>query len=441
MDDTTETTDNPQPDQVPPPSGNATDLVGLTDEQIAFLTPYEEQGWKLKGRRRILLMAPLSETLVIDLGRRAAAVDVELREKRQGKNARSAALQREKKEREGVISDRSRRLDAGFDELGRRMSQADLAEYSRHIAALRGDYDEFEQGRKDEITGLREELAKLETEQATLAQTIREGRGSCQVPVVDMADYLEGTVLSLRLDNLTEHSRRPLAEHERQLALFAENVPYPALSDDEYKLAIYGRISDAARGYAARVGLDLTESQARKVVRQMLPNEEIPMEDIEIQEDEAAANPNPDEPHDFVAVDTNPDAACDLCGEHRLFELHPDTQDRTGTSDDTSDAEAPIDDGRRFNVVFHEAKATRHMGLAKLLVEGFLAVDTKTAKAMLNEGTVLAREKTLAIAQGLAKRLRDAGALVSVDEAVLEGDGVLLDSTVQRIGKEAAAGE
>jgi hypothetical protein len=433
MDDTTETpTTDVQPDQVPPPT-TIDSIARLTDGQRAFVAPYLDEGWKWHGFRRILVMTALTDNLVVELGNEAAALDVELREKRQGKNARQAALQREKKEREGVISDRSRRLLDGRDELGRPMSEADKAEYSRHIAALRAEYDRFETDRKDELKALREELAELESKQAAIGAKIRDGRGNAQVSVVDLIDYSAGEVLSLRLDRFTEHSRRGLEDHERQLALFSENVPHPALSEDEYKLAIYGRISDAARGYVARTGLEVTEAQARKIVRQMLPDEEIPLEDIEIQDD---APPSADEPHDFAGEGTD----CDVCGQHRLYELHPDTT-ADHVANEVEQGEAPVDDGRRFNVVFVEVKKRSEIAAAKLVMDLYLATDLQAAKALLREGQVLASGKTLEIANGIAKQFESIGALVSVDEAVLEDDGVLLDSTARRVGKDAAAGE
>lgn len=242
-----------------------------------FVIALVAEGWDVKEVRDAVLNIPLSEEMVAALGEQLANDDEALREMRQEKNALYARLNREKKEREGAVSNLAGRVRDGHDEIGRYMLQHDKADYARRMAALRGELDAFLVDKAEQQSRMRERLKDLEDAQAKIAAKIGTGKGPMQVTVIDLADYGSGLVRTIRTDNGEQpYPDRPLDEHERQLGLFGQRVQAPPMIASEMTLAISGRIVDAAAQYAVRVGCD--EQQARKAIRSMLPDDELPPE-------------------------------------------------------------------------------------------------------------------------------------------------------------------
>jgi large subunit ribosomal protein L7/L12 len=248
----------------------------LTPEQAAHLDPHLLEGWQYQGRRRLVLMTTLSDSQIVELGREAVHLNRQLDVKRQARLARQQALQREKKGKEGALTSVSARIDAGTDEIGRKMSESDLADYSRRYSALSDEYDAFEQARVSELRALKEEVDQLEEQRQKIAAKIREGKGNVAVVVADLKDFFHGRARCIRLDDGSIVFERDLKDSERQLGLFGADLDLPSLSDEEYRLAVAGRTKDAARSYAARTGM--TEKNAAGAIRRLLPDEELPPE-------------------------------------------------------------------------------------------------------------------------------------------------------------------
>jgi ribosomal protein L7/L12 len=301
-------------------TGTAPVLPELPLEQLAHLEPHLKEGWKYREKRRQICHVRLTRPQVGELGHQAAKLDVELKTKRQGRNARQAALNREKKEREGAIHNLSTRLLEGFDELSRPMDVESKAAYSERIAALRAEYDAFEVARKEELQALKEELEELEGQAKKVAAKIASGHGDMPVTVIDLVDFASGIVRSIRLDTGGIWAQRELAEHERQLGLFTSRVEYPELDAHEYALAVRGRLWDAARYYVKRTALDLTEAGAVGIIRQMLPDEQLPPEEGELP-------PEKDDAHDEGEPPLTDEALVAMLEEHGKREGSPFTPD------------------------------------------------------------------------------------------------------------------
>ena len=245
-------------------------LVLKPDEE-SILRTYLKEGFVPTLRRRTPVQMPLSDEKIVELGEQAAKLDGDLRVMRQGKNATSAALQREKKEREGAMHQMSALLVTKKDALGKALTIAERAAYTRQHAQIRKEYDEFEASRKETIAGLKEQLDEAEAAHTALSERIATGMGSEMVSVIDLTDYMSSTVISIRCDNGQETDRRALKDHERQVPLFEEISNAPAMTDTEYALCVAGRIGEAGRSYAARN--KLTEAKARQLLQAILPSE------------------------------------------------------------------------------------------------------------------------------------------------------------------------
>jgi hypothetical protein len=256
------------------------------DDEQKKIQPLIDLGWTLRARRSHTVSTKLSDEVIGEIARSRALLGVELRAKRQGKNARAAALNREKHEKQGVLEHYSGLVLAGHDELGRPLSVSDVAELGRRVADLQEKYDAFEAERKAELTGLREEIADDDATCTALSAKIRDGGGWTTTPAVVLAHYADGVVATFRLDSMIEVERRNLTEEERQGSLIEAiegqveiEADLQPLASGEYTLAISGRALDAARSYARRCGM--TESAALKCIARLLPDEEMPPEEPE----------------------------------------------------------------------------------------------------------------------------------------------------------------
>jgi hypothetical protein len=273
------TTESAEPTPKPPPQ----QWRDLTDEQRARLQPYFLEGWKIRSRRRQPVNTVLDDAQVAELGKLGNTINDDLRAAERARKDLNNALNDEKAHRKGAITSLSERLATGKDEMGRQLTVSELAWYTRRVAALREEYDAFLAESKARRAAASEEEQRLEEEQQAIARKIRSGRGAVHVDVVDLVDYAGGEILVIRLDNGDELHRRGLSDHERQLELFGRASGLPALSVTEYAYACAGRIGDAARSYSKRCSI--SESEARKAVRLLMPDEDLPPEPEEVDDD------------------------------------------------------------------------------------------------------------------------------------------------------------
>jgi hypothetical protein len=239
--------------------------LAMNEVETAACANLVREGFVPTLRRRYPVLMPLSDAKIVELGKQAEHLDAELRELRQSKNAKAAALTREKHEREGAMRALSERVRMEKDELGKKLDLADLAKYTRLAAAARRQYDEWEVERKAILKQLKVEFDEKETGHAALSATIDNGKGPEQVSVIDLMDFRSSTVASIRADTGEEVSRRALEEHERQQALFISLSDADSLTDKEYGLCVQGRSAEAIELYAARhPGMD--KMKARTIV-------------------------------------------------------------------------------------------------------------------------------------------------------------------------------
>jgi gas vesicle protein len=264
----------------------------LREDEAAAVAPYVGDGWTPTGRRRQPVTMPLSDEQLVELGEQAACLDGDLRVMRQGKNATSAALNREKKEKEGAMHMLAARLRSKKDELGKELSMSERATYTRQLARVRREFDRWEEERKATIQRLKDDLDAKEKEHGLLSERIERGEGSAMVSVVDLTDFASGTVVSVRVDTRAEVGRRKLQDHERQLPLLDELDAAPAMTLDEYALVVAGRVERAADLYAQRNGmafdrgLRLVKAMNPDEVDEELPGEESALADGVVSDDE-----------------------------------------------------------------------------------------------------------------------------------------------------------
>lgn len=252
--------------------------LNLTDEEANAIAEYERQGFTPHARRKYPVDVPLTDAQLAEFGDEVSAIDAELKVLRQGKNATSAALNREKKEKEGEMHSLAARIVTKKDLLGKPLSVADRASLARQQAQARKDFDAWEENRKASIKALADELKAKEAGHAELSEKILNGKGKDLRVVIDLIDYTTSTVVSVRVDTREEIGRRALKDQERQQAMFDDVSGAESLNDAELKWGYSGQANKAVESYMYRT--DMPEAKARVIVKYMLgKDEELPEEE------------------------------------------------------------------------------------------------------------------------------------------------------------------
>ncbi len=255
----------------------------FTPEQQAFLADHLAHGYEIREKRRQVLHVKQTTAMIIVLGREATDLDDKWRTRRQEVNSERQALLREKTERQGALSRTSYNIKHGIDDLAHALTDERRAEYTQMYAKLSGEYDRFEDERKEKLKANREELAEIDEERHRIAKAIEGGTQTATLWVVDLERRDDGARLLIRLDNGEIVDRRKNyqeGKEAKQIDLFGSDVADEPLTEIEYVLALRGRTIDAAASYAKRH--DMTASQALVIVcrlaAQDMPDDELPPE-------------------------------------------------------------------------------------------------------------------------------------------------------------------
>lgn len=250
----------------------------LTVEEANVCAEYERQGFTPTQRRKYPVDVPFTDTQLAEFGDEVSAIDAELKVLRQGKNATSAALNREKKEKEGEMHSLAARIITRKDDFGKSLTVAERAVLARRQAQARKDFDEWEEQRKATIKSMADTLKEKEAGHAELSEKILNGKGKDFRVVIDLTDYASSTVVTVRVDTGEEVGRRALKDQERQQAMFTDIDGAESLNDAELKWGYSGQANKAVESYMKRTGLP--EAKVKLIVKHMLgKDEELPEEE------------------------------------------------------------------------------------------------------------------------------------------------------------------
>jgi hypothetical protein len=253
--------------------------IKLSVEEANVCATLMGEGFTPTQRRKYPVDVPLTDSQLAEFGDQVSAIDGELKVLRQGKNATSAALNREKKEKEGEMHSLAARIITKKDLTGRPLTVADRADLARQQARARKDFDEWETQRKATIKALADELKAKEKGHADLSKTILEGKGKGFATVIDLTDFASSTVVTVRADTGVETARRALDEFERQQLLLVDINAAEAMTDTELGKCYSGKKNEAVASYAKRN--NMSEAKASAIVSALCGqgDEELPPED------------------------------------------------------------------------------------------------------------------------------------------------------------------
>lgn len=252
--------------------------IKLTVEEANVVAALQLEGFTATQRRKYPVEVPATDSQLAEWGDQVSEIDGELKVLRQGKNATSAALNREKKEKEGEMHSLAARILMKKDLTGKALTVADRAQLAKQQAQARKSFDEWEEQRKATVKALADEVKEKEKGHADLSKTILEGKAKGFAVVIDLTDYRSSTVVSVRADTGEEIARRALDEHERQVLLLVDINDAESMTDQELGWCYSGKTKQAVTSYATR--LKLTEAKAHAIVAALIGagDDELPPE-------------------------------------------------------------------------------------------------------------------------------------------------------------------
>lgn len=259
----------------------------LPEPHRVIIESHATSGYRLRERRRQNLRIPQSDGDVVELGSQAAALNHDWRTMmRRNKDERNALMDR-RNELRGTLNEAQERIETKRDALGRPLTEADLAAFTRQWARKSDEYTAFESERKETLKANAEELAEIEERRDKLAAEIQRSTRVSPVWVADL-EREDGTRILVRLDTGDVIDTRKADRVPGQPDLFGDHIEHEPLDSVEYGYVVQERYQDAAASYACR--FDLTVDVALGIVRKLAKtaDEELPPEI-----DEPPAPPEP----------------------------------------------------------------------------------------------------------------------------------------------------